>query len=150
MAAGFLNVFVKCRLRSFGLAKLMILPLTRAIFQPLRGQNESGKGRMPFDVSPPLEAAVPQNEVNHRCCCLAPRCRKMRLQGVADMCLFARKWFVSAPGFLLVVRWPARRIITFFIILRDYAVSRLLIGLVLVTRVCSVVSYVELPTASPP
>ena len=48
------------------------LPPTRAIFQPLWGQNESGKERkMSFDISPPLEAAVPQNEIYHRRCWLA-------------------------------------------------------------------------------
>ena len=34
--------------------------------------------------------------------------------------------------------------------LRDYTVSRFLLGSLLVTHVCSVVSLGELPTASPP
>ena len=49
---------------------------------------------MSFDIPLPLEAAVPQNKVYHRRCWLAPRSKKMRLQGQADFCQghFAKFW----------------------------------------------------------
>ena len=60
---------------------------------------------MSFDI-PPLEAAVPQTEVYHRRSGLAPRCKKMRLQGEADFC---EGHFVNFGGQLSVSWLSARR-----------------------------------------
>ena len=80
----------------------LFLPPTRAIFQPLWGKPRAEREEC-LSTSPPLEAAVPQNEVYHRRCWLAPRSKKMRLQDEADFC----QGHFGAPvsGFLLVVHF---------------------------------------------
>ena len=61
-----------------GLVKLSPSCLQRERFSAAVGQNESGKGR------PPLEAAVPQNEIYHRRCWRALR-SKMWFEGEARL-----------------------------------------------------------------
>ena len=64
---------------------------------------------MSFDISlSPLEAAVPQNEVYRRRCWLAPRSKKMRLQGEADFCQghFCQILVDGRPGSWFFARRP--------------------------------------------
>ena len=82
--ASFLNVFIKCRLRLLRLAKLGLPAFNESYISAAVGKPKSGKGRMSFDISSPLEAAVPLDEDFHSCSWLTPRCKKIRLQGQAD------------------------------------------------------------------
>ena len=85
------------------------LPPTRAIFQPLWGKMRAERRECLSISLLPLEAAVPQNEVYHRRCWLAPRGKKMRFQGEADFCQGhpAQIWWtvIPGPGSLLVVHY---------------------------------------------
>ena len=75
--AEFLNVLVKCRFRLFRLAKLSSSCLQRERYFSRCGVSRERKGKNVFR-HPPLEAAVPQNEVYHRRDWLAPRSKKMQ------------------------------------------------------------------------